>query len=362
MLFTVNEKGLIVPVEGDIPRNVIEKRFTLAHDMGRAKAGELITMAVTPADVAQVTELETYLGGYSQDGYVADMVSRLIPIDKETSRRRNHAVTNAFEPVRDEVGRDGAINQIEHASETVDFKTTEHALAAWIPWATENDATYPIRQAHSTMISDKLRLNREIAILDALTSTANWTSGHYTTITTNYRWSTGSTKDPVGNLMTYIKASWQRVTDIVMELEVAHYLLKNSDIVARVTRAYGDAAAKEVLETLGTKELQRVVVPGLPPITIVQTKKYVGSTMSSILADDVIGLNIPSTLMGGETMATHLTFRYKGRSGTGYTVNEYVPYGRGLNGGTMLEAGYSEHRAMVSGRAGFLLKSVLTGT
>jgi hypothetical protein len=362
MLFTVNEKGLIVPVEGDVPRNVVEKRFTLAHDMGRAHAGEVVTMAVTPSDVAQVTELETYLGGYSQDGYVADMVSRLVPVDKEESKRRNHAVTNAFEPVADDVGRDGAINQIEHASELVTFKTSEHALAAWIPWATERESTYPIRQAHSTMISDKLKLNREIAILGALASTANWVSGHYTTITTNYRWSTGSTKDPVKDLMTYINASWQRVTDIVMEIEVAHYLLKNTDVVARVTRAYGDTAAREVLEALGTKEVQRVVIPGLPPITIIQSKKYVGSTMSSILADDVVGLNIPSTLMGGETMATHLTFRYNGRSGTGYTVNEYVPWGRGLNGGTMLEAGYSEHRAMVSGRAGFLLKSVLTGT
>jgi hypothetical protein len=364
MAYTVDDKGNLVPVTGNVPNNVLLKKFTLAQPMGGAPEGEVVTMAVTVSDVSNTTVLETLLGGYSNAEMAADMVSPLVPVAKEKFMWRDFSHLNEFSPVEDRVGRTGHINQIEHLSEMQTGQVEEHALAAWIPWAVENDAdaNYPVRSAHAQMIQGKLALNREIRIWDRLTSTANWTAGHYTTLTTNYLWPAGSTKNPLYDLNTYIKASWQPVTDIFMSAEAAGYFVADTKVVALIERVQGQANGNATTAVNpGSSGIQTIRLPGYPPIHVLSAKKYASSAMGYILDDDVVGVNIPTQLAGGNTKATHLSFRYRGRSGTGYTVNEYVPWGRGLNGGTMLEAGFSDGDIMISGTAGFLIKGVVSG-
>jgi hypothetical protein len=373
MVYMIDKDGNLVPVTGNVPSNVIEKSFTLATRLGNAQPGEKIMLAVTPGDTSQVTELETYLGGYRQNDYAADLISPVVPVDKETFKRRDFSHLNVFAPTEDRVGRLGAINEVEHASAVIEDKTEEHALAAFITFASENDAvgTYNVRQAHSKLIRDKLDLNREIRRMDKATTVGTWNASNYTTITTNYRWNTGTTKDPMADIRTRMKASWAHVTGILMNLEVSGYFLSDTKVKAAADFAMGTANAKPgvVIETY-VPGVQVCRLPGLPPVYIVDAKKYVSGAMTSILADDVILFNSPSSLSGGETLASFLSFRYRGRSGTGYTVNEYVPYGRGLNGGTMLEAGYSDcdctpgtsADGTTTSRIGGLIKSVLTGS
>lgn len=366
MTYMIDANGNLVPVSGVVPHNVIEREFTLAQSLGNAKAGEKIMLAVTPSDVSQVTEVETYLGGYKQGGYLQDVLARIVPCDKETSKRRNFSMTNVFAPVEDRTGRHGKIQEIEHASEVVEFKTEEHALAAFVTFASENDAvsTYNVRAAHSKLISDKLALNTEIRWCDRATTLTNWDANNQISITTNYRWNTGSTKIPLGNIQSIIKNSWQPINGIAMNQEVASYFLADTGVRAYVDVRMGTAGPKNdmIYEASGLDGVQMFRLPGLPPFYVVDAKKYVSGAMTSILADDVILFSSPSQLSGGETMASFLRFRYRGRSGTGWTVNEYVPYGRGLNGGTMLEVGYSDHDAFVSSHAGGVIKGVLTGS
>lgn len=370
--YMFDEKGQLVPTSGNVPSNVIEKEFTLLQDLGGAKAGQKVMMAVTPSDTAQVTELETYLGGYSQGGFGADLLSPIVQIDKETSKRRDFSHFNTFAPVEDRVGRDGAIQTIEHQSATVEFKTEEHALAAFVPYAAEQDAvaSYNVRQAHMQLIKDKLDLNREIRRFDTATTTTTWNANNYIAITTNYRWNTGTTKDPLANLHQLCRTSWAPITNIVMNLEVSGYFLSDTKVKAAADFVLGTGGAKSgLIVDNGILGLQTFKLPGLPPVTVVDAKKYVSGSMTTVLADDVILLNNPSSLSGGNTLASFLSFRYRGRSGTGYTVNEYVPYGRGLNGGTMIEAGYADADVTpgtgadsTTCRIGGLVKSVLTGS
>lgn len=365
MAYTIDEHGKLVPVTGNVPNNVIQREFTLAQSMSGASAGEKVMMAVTPSDTSQSTELETYLGGFRQDGYIQDIMARIVPVQKETFKRRDFSAVNTFAPVEDRVGRSGAINQIEHASAVVEDKTEEHALAAFIPYASENDAvgTYNVRGAHSKMIRDKLTLNAEIALSDFITTLTNWNASNRTTITTNYRWSTGTTKDPLADIRARLHASWAPVDAIVMNLEVSEYFLKDSTVQNLANFHLGTAGAKErLMVESGIRGVQSFELPTLPRFYVVEAKKYVSGSMVDILADDVVLLSSPAELAGGDTMASYLRFRYQGRSGTGFTVNEYTPYGRGLNGGTMLEVGYSEARRQPSNRVGGLIKSVLTGT
>lgn len=362
MAYTVDEKGNLVPVSGNVPNNVLLKKFTLSEDMGGAREGEVITMAVTVSDVSNTQVIETVLGGYANSEMAADMASPPVLVNKETFKWRDFSHLNEYAPVEDRTGRTGQIQQIEHISEMKEAKTEEHALAAWIPWAAENDAdaNYNVRQAHAQLIQTKLTLNREIRIWDRLVDTNNWASGHYTTLTTNYLWPAGSTKDPLKDLNTYIKASWQPVTDIFMSAEAAGYFVADTKVVALLERVNASAGSPQTVVDIGSRAVQTIRLPGYPPIHVLSAKKYV-TTMSYILDDDVVGLNVPSQLAGGNTKATHLSFRNRGRSGTGWVVNEYVPWGRGLNGGVMLEAGFADGDIMVSNTAGFVIKGVVSG-
>jgi hypothetical protein len=373
MSFTIDDKGNIVPVTGNVPSNVIEKKFTLAANMGTAKAGETIMLAVTPSDTAQSTELENYIGGYKQSGYAADLLSPIVPVEKETFKRRDFSHLNTFAPVEDRVGRDGKINEIEAASAVVEDKTEEHALAAFVSFGAENDAvsTYNVRAYHARMIKEKLDLNREIRRFDKATTVGTWNASNYATITTNYRWNTGTTKDPLADLHARIKQTWGPIDAILLNDEVSGYFLSDTKVKAAADFVMGTSGAKTslVVEAGGFAGVQTFRLPGLPPFYVVNAKKYVSAAMSTILADDVILISSPSQLAGGDTLASFLSFRYRGRSGTGYTVNEYVPYGRGLNGGTMLECGYSDcdctpgtNADSTTCRIGGLIKSVLTGT
>jgi len=372
MAYTLDDKGNLVPVQGLVPHNVIEKSFTLLQDMGNAKAGQKIMLAVTPADTAQSTELETYLGGYSQGGYAADLLSPIVPCDKEVFKRRDFSHYNVFAPVEDRVGRDGAINQIEHQSAVIENKTEEHALAAFIPYAAENDAVgnYNVRASHVTMIRNKLDLNREIRRFDKATTLTTWNSNNYIQITSSTRWSTGGSKDPLADLRLLCKRSWAPITNFLMELDTSGYFLADTKVKAAADFVLGTSGPKSgLIVENGMLGLQTFKLPGLPPITVVDCKKYVSGSMTTVLADDVVGINNPSVLSGGDTLASFLTGRYRGRSGTGYTVNEYVPYGRGLNGGTMIEAGYADADVTpgtgadsTTCRIGGLIKSALTGS
>lgn len=111
MVYMIDEKGNLVPVSGDVPSNVISREFTLAQSMGNAQAGEKVMLAVTPADTSQTVELETYLGGYTQGGFGADVLSPIVQTEKETFKRRDFSHLNTFAPVEDRVGRSGAIRQ-----------------------------------------------------------------------------------------------------------------------------------------------------------------------------------------------------------------------------------------------------------
>lgn len=349
------------------PRNVT---FTLGADCQFGKAGEQVTLAVNPVDVNnQTTELENYLGGYKPYEFCADLASGQVPVDKEAGTRRDFSMENAFEVVDTRNGRNGAIKEVKHLSQTGSYKTEEYSLAAFVPFASQNDAAplYNVRSATSAMLMTKLLLHREVRVFTALATLANWNSNNRTSITTNFKWDNGSTKDPLADLHARIKASAQPVTHILMNPDSAFYFLRDATVIAYMKQMLGDNAPSPAIADAAHTEaqLQRFRLPGIQgEFVIVPGKKLNTSTgvLDYILGDDVLLLSNPANGFptDGNTIMSHMTFRAKGRSGTGVTVNEYVPNGRGIEGGWMLEVGFKEDLVFGSTIAGGLLKDVLS--
>lgn len=343
--------------------------FTLTESVeGIGTAGTRVLMAVTPAEVGdQSRELDTYLGGYSPFAYCADLFSPVVLVDKEKGNRRDFALENMFEYVPTEIGRQGAINEISHASATTTYQTFEHGLSSFIPWGAQNEAVdlYDVRSASGEMIMNKLYLSREIRVMGALSTLTNWNSNNRTSLTTNFKWDNGSTKDPRADIHARVLASAQPITDIGMNPDVAFWFLSDVNVRAYINTTMGTAGPKpEIAQAADVQGYQQLNIVGMPTIHICPARRIpaAGGALQYILADDVILVSNPAPGLprDGKRTATSWTFRAKGRSGTGVVTNEYIPQGRGINGGTMFEAGFGETTFFGTNIAGGLIKDVLS--
>lgn len=342
-------------------------QFRLAEDGPAGKAGEVVLLAVTPADTnSQQEVLDTYLGGYSGFGLAADVVlSPIVLVEKEVAQRRDHSKENAFEVVDPRTGRHGAINEIDHKSALTAYKTEEFALAAFVPFAAENDAdaVYQVRAETGEMIGDKLGLDREVRVITDLTTLTNWNAANRTTLLAAGQWDTGVSSDPRADLFRRIKASAGAVTDVAMNPEVAFYFLGHTKVRDYMKQMLGDGAPNpDIAAAASTKGLTSFQVPGLPRIWICPGMRLNATTgvLEYIMADDVVLLSNPPSGRNNKRIATHRTFRTRGRSGSGVTTNEYIPNGRGLEGGTMFEMGFKETIFFPSNIVGGLIKDVLS--
>lgn len=363
-----SEGGLSQPAEPKRKSGMVS--FTLSEDSPYGKAGTVVQFSVTPSDTSdQQKEIETYLGGYSQTGaqFMADTLSPVVLVDQEKARRRDFKLENAFEVVETRTGRQGAINEVKHLSETTPYETEEHALSAFIPWAAENEsvALYNVKAAHSETIADKLALARCVRVVEKLTDVNSWNPANRTTLTMNFKWNNGSTKAPRLDLHNRIQASAQRIAYVAMNPTVAFHLLKDDDVRKYMVQHMGDAAVDpESALAVEDNDVVMFRLVGFPPIMIFSVKRLPagGGALEFVLGNDVLLISQPggtSVPMDGRRIATSYTFRTRGRSGTGWTINEYMPNGRGLEGGTMLEAGYKETDFIASDVSGGLIKDVL---
>ncbi len=340
----------------------------------RTGRGELITAALAPSDVTnQREQLDTYLGGFQPFGFAADMMAPTVPVSREKGDRRDLGEANAFERVNTRVGRQGAINTIDLISELGQYACKEYGLASFLPWQSENDAqeNFNVRASIGQMLMWKLALDREARVKDLLTTTGNWHSDNVVDLTgqANFKWDNGSTKNPRADLHAAMSAMLMPPTGVYMNPDVAFHLLSDDEVRAFMRQMLGDnAPSADVARgaAAGNMGVVTLRVPGLvadAPIHIVPAKVLNVATgaVEYLWPDDVLILsNPPGQPSDGMRMASALTYRTRGRSGTGVQSNEYIPQGRGLNSGSMFEVGYSDHELITGTRAGALLKDVLS--
>lgn len=360
-----------------VQQNAAVRQVLLTEDLYEngvllGRAGQTIQLSVLPSDTADQTRvIDNYISGYKNFGFVADLLSPVVLVDRETGNRIDRSANSAFQLVDTLVGRQGSINELQDANTRTSYKTQEHALAAFIPWASENDALdqYNIRTATSTMLADLLLLRREYDLLNMtnglLTTLANWNSNNRTSLTTNFKWDNGSTKDPRADLHARMKASLQTISAIAMNPDVLYYFLSDNNVRAYLKAKMGNDAPVPDLgyQIEADNKAQRTInVEGYPPIICVGAQYLSSGTPTYVMGDDVLLISLPPTNVPVNmfTNATSLTFRTKGKSGTGWVTNEYLPNGRGLNGGRMLETGYGETSFFGSNVAGGLIKDVLS--
>ena len=337
----------------------------LADDTpGIGAAGQVVRLALTPADVTIQEELDTYAAGYSPLGFVAAELSPPFLVEKDTDKYRFFGSNNAFRLVNLETSDQAPVRQVDPETSLKDYTVIPRALGSFLPANTEAQANYDLRMAATRRIQWALALDREKRLFDMLTTTANWAAANVVTLAATFNWNGGSASDPIKDLQDRIEASAQPVTQIAFSPPVSHVFLRHASVRDHMRQMLGDnAPTPATLEGASVSGVVRYQIPGLPPI-VVAPSKYLNETTSNldfVLGDYAILLTTPP---GGapsspEEIVTAQTFRRRGPSGTGITSREFIVEERGLDGGTMLVQGHAEDIVMPANNCGGLIADII---
>lgn len=349
--------------------------LTLAEDSHLGRAGERVTLALTPQDVHDPTELPTYLAGYAPFEYRSDEASPPVLVDNDSDKYRNFAQDDTFRRVDVKSSPQGAIPEVDPVTSLNTYKVVDRLLGSFIPRQTETQSGNNIRprQAAARKIKRKIQLDRELDVWALLTTTTNWTAGNVFVLGGGFNWGNltttgqGVNSDPIFDLQNLVTASAQYVNASWFNPKTAFAFLRHPNVRLHMRQLLGDAVVQETVNQVRSAGVngQNVdfSIPGLPPFRVVAGKVKNESTgaLDYICPDGVLAAvtTPPGVPVDGEEIATTWTFRRRGPSGVGFETREFVVEGRGPLGGTMVVASMADIAIMTGSNCGGLITAAL---
>lgn len=322
--------------------------FKLESDVkGVGRAGERVTLALTPADVREAQELATYAAGFKPFLYRADEVSKVVLVDNATDKYRTFDSDDAFETVDVKTSLQGMVAEVDPKSDLSTYKTVDRAVGSFIPNKTlAQTSSYDPKYAAIRRCRRAIDLDREIDVWTLLSTTTNWNANVRIALAATYNWDGGANSNPILALQQAIVASWQQVTDIWFNQKLAFAFLRHTEVRNHMRQMIGDDAAKAAIGGVmdaGTKNCD-FQIPGFPPFHVTAAKRKVSSVPAYILDDEycILTTVVPGEPKDGEEIATTYTFRERKESGTGYNVREFEVPGRGADGGIFVVVSMSD--------------------
>jgi hypothetical protein len=342
--------------------------ITLAADApGIGRAGERVTLALTPQDVHDPSELPTYLAGYRPFGFRGEEASPAILVDQDEDKYRNFSSDDAFRSVVVKGSLQGPVPEVDPKSSLDTYKVVERYIGAFIPAQTQSNASnpnYDPRMAAARRCRWALDLDREIDVWALLGTTGSWAAAVQTVVAGGSEWNVAG-GDPILDIQTAIEKSFQQVTAIWMNQKVAHTFLRNAKVRDHMRQMLGDQAVASAVGQVASAGDMNVdfQIPGLPPMRVVASKVKNESTglLNNTLGDVAVLLHTPPGVpTSGEDIASTWTFRRRGPSGVGFESREYFVDGRGPYGGTMVVVAVADIAKMVANNAGGIITNVHT--
>lgn len=328
--------------------------------------GGVVKLALTPSDVRQVEEIDSYMPGYRRFPFRADEISPILLVDASIDEYRVYDLANVFRQVRSETSLQAPVAEVDPETSMKTYRTRPYALGSFIPAMTRAQArTFDPEVVAARRIGDALGLGREIRVMTLATTLANWGTGQRTTLTSDFKWNGGALSDPILDITTRIEASTQPVTDIYMGQKAVHAFLRHPKVMDYVANALGGGPRPQaMIDAMGVTPTNRSLdfeIPGLPPFHVVSSK-VLNDTTGAL--DDIIGAHVfmvanPAGQAQFEDIRTFQTFRVRGPSGTGFVSRTFEVPGRGRDGGDMLVSGFDDAEVIVANTAGGLIRSVI---
>lgn len=307
--------------------------------------GQRVSLALTPADVHDPTEIPNYLAGYKPFPFRADEASPIVMVRNSAGKRRDFSSNDAFKLVDVNISGSAPPALVDPASALTDYKTVDKALGSFVPKQVESEADNfsPLQQA-AKRIKYALQQDREHVVWALLGTFGNWAATQRTAAAT--AWDAAGS-DPMLNFQVAIEKSLQPVTDAWMNQQTAHAMLRSDSVKDHMRQFFGDSDVRAISNAVANAQSQAVdfAIPGLPPIHVVASK-YLEETTDTHdyhLGKVVVLTSRPTAVPkdAGEIASTY-TFRVDDGLGTGYEVRQFFVDGLGRRGGEMVVIGCSD--------------------
>jgi hypothetical protein len=344
--------------------------ITLAADSPLGKAGQRVSLELTPADVHDPAEIPSYLAGYKNSALRADEMSKVVLVDNDEDKFRTFSQDDAFEPVRVKGALTGPIPEVDPRSSLDSYKVVDRYIGSFVPVITEMQRgnNYAPRMAAARRCRNALMLDRELDVCGPsglLTTSGNWAAGQVHTLAAGEQWNGGVDANPIVALQHAIEASAQPIAEIWMNQKLAHLFISNANVRDHMRQLLGDGNANNI--AVGVANMAATgapidfMIPGLPPIKVMSAKyKNSSGALTYIMPDYVVLLTTPPGVPSdGEEIATSYTFRRRGPSGVGIEAREFVVEGRGPHGGTMVVIAMADIAKMTGSNCGGLINGVI---
>lgn len=330
-------------------------------------AGQRVTLALTPADVADVSEIPEYLAGYRPYSYRADEISPVILTDREEGRYRTFGMDDSFRRVLVKGSMQGAVPEVDPSSSLASYKVVERYIGSFVPRQTQlvGDQRYSPLLAASRRCKTAIMLDREVDAFALLATSGNWASGQITAAA-GTGWGDLVSGDPILDLQTTLEKSSQMISEFWMNPKVANKFLRHPSVRTHMRQYMGDGSPGAIAGVVAGGSNQNTNtdfnIPGVGTIKIASAKVKNESTgaLQYVLPDVVIAVTVPRAgiPVDGEEIASTYTFRRKGISGTGLDVREFEVDGRGPLGGTMIVVSVADIAVLTANNAGGILTGV----
>lgn len=338
---------------------------------GMGRAGDVIQMTLSPADVINSEEIDSLIVGFTPIGMRADEVCPLHFVDTDIGKYREFGLNNAFRLVNVISSIQADIPEVDIDTSLKDYQVQDRALGGFIPtvtqWNSDNSSfNWDIKTQLAKRIEAGLALDREVRVWSTLVNPNSWAAANRQIISAGAEWNDPENSDPVLDIMERIEASAAPVTGIWLQPPAAHAMLRSKATLGYIRSMGGDSGAlgRDIVDATASPNNKNIdfSIPGLPPFHVVASKVLNETTqaLDYILDDTVVLVCQPAGAeTSGEEIMTCKTFRRRGPSGTGYTSREFNLERRGLHGGTFLASGHAEVVKMISPVCGGIIRNVI---
>ncbi len=331
-----------------------------------------VLMDLSVTDVHTPALMPNFAGGYRLAEGVADIVSPVIPVTKQSDYYAIWNSANAFQRVAATQGAAGAMpNLINPGLSTTEYKAPEYAIGGYLPTEIEANADAPLRpfEAMSDMILDKLRLEREFRVQTLLTTSGNWNSNNVLALASGAQWNGGASSDPIANMQYIEEHSFAGVSRWVFGTPSYHAFVRNPAVRAYYFAKSGDDTVlpdpKKISQIF---DLAPIVVDDMkysPTSTSVATYVWPSAAGSS---SAVVAIHEPKTMppIDGRDVMTSTTFRWSGGKAPdgrvimgGMLLRSWFKPGGGGRGGRIVVLVHNDDEVMPSNIVGGVITGVL---
>lgn len=192
---------------------------------------------MTQSDVVIDPALSNVSIKYSNDTFIADQVFPVLKVAKQTGKFFVYDKSNLRVDKTLRAAGSGA-NEVEHNQTTASFITEDHALKEFVPDEIQDQAEQaldPLIDATES-VTEKLMLDRELALATILANTANVTSN--TTLSGTSQWSDYSNSSPIADIRTARTSvhqnTFRKPNTLVLGKQVFDMLVEHPEIIERV--------------------------------------------------------------------------------------------------------------------------------